>query len=121
MSHQLNFQKKARYDSLKIGITIQAILRYGTTETVCEANVGTESEISLFERGVAEFLEIDVESGLPKRLSTLTGGLTADGHAVELETLDLKFQSFVYFAEDYAVKRNLLGRQGFGCNSSGSH
>ena len=113
MSHQLEFQKRVKYDSLKIGITIEAILRYGSVETVCAAKVDTGSEICLFERGIGEFLEIDIESGFPKQLLTLTGTLLAYGHEIELETLDLKLQSFVYFAEDYAVKRNLLGRQGW--------
>jgi hypothetical protein len=85
----------------------------GNSETVCEAKVDTGSEICLFEREVGEFLGINIADGFPKRLSTLTGGLPAYGHEIELETLDLKFQSFIYFAEDYDVKRNLLGRQGW--------
>ena len=111
--YQLNFQKKAEFDSLETGITIKAILRYGDAETACLAKVDTGAEICLFTREVGEFLEIDIESGYKKRLSTLAGGLSAFGHTVELETLDLKFDTFVYFAEDYALDRNLLGRQGW--------
>ena len=113
MSHRLEFQKRLKYDSSEIGITIKAILRYGASETVCTAKVDTGSEICLFEREVGEFLGIKVEKGYSQRLLTLNGSLLAYGHEIELETLDLKFQSFVYFADDYAVKRNLLGRQGW--------
>ncbi len=57
--------------------------------------------------------EIDIETGFEKKLITLAGGLTAFGHYVELETLGLKFDTMVYFAADYALQRNLLGRQGW--------
>jgi len=58
-------------------------------------------------------LDIDVESGYREEFSTLGGGIIAYALEVELETLGLRFQSYVYFAESYAVKRNLLGRQGW--------
>ena len=111
--YQLDFQKNAQYDSLESGITIEAILRFGDAETSCFAKVDTGAEICLFTREIGEFLEVDVESGYKTRLSTLVGGLFAFGHNVELETLGLKFETFVYFAEDYAIDRNLLGRQGW--------
>lgn len=113
MIHQLNFQKKAIYDSLEVGITIETILRLGDIETICEAKVDTGSDICIFKREIGEYLEIDIELGYKKRLSTLAGGLSAFGHSLELETLGLKFETFVYFAEDYALDRNLLGRQGW--------
>lgn len=39
--------------------------------------------------------------------------LSAFGHQIELETLGLKLDTFVYFAEDYSLDRNLLGREGW--------
>lgn len=69
----------------------------------------------LFERGAAEALEIDIESGTARRLSTLTGGLLAYGHEIILETLGFQFQTFVYFAEPYEVRRNILADTA-GCN-----
>ena len=71
------------------------------------------AEVCLFQREIAESLEIDVESGFREKFSTLAGGITAYAHEVELETLGLRFQSYVYFAESYAIQRNLLGRQGW--------
>lgn len=113
MSFQLDFQNRSLYKSLATGITIDTVLRYGISETICLAKVDTGSDVCLFERGVAEFLEIDVESGYAKKFSTLTGDLIAYGHEIELETLGLRFQSFVYFPDSYTVRRNLLGRQGW--------
>ena len=113
MTFPIDFQKKAIYPSLDIGITLRAILRYGTLQADCLAKVDTGSQFCLFERGVADDLEIDVESGFREKFSTLGGGIFAYAHEVELETFGLRFQSYVYFAESYAVKRNLLGRQGW--------
>ena len=48
-----------------------------------------------------------------KYFSTLGGNVTAYAHEIELETVGLRFQSYVYFAESYAVRRNLLGRRGW--------
>ena len=95
------------------GITIKAVLRLGETEVVSRAKVDTGSEICIFRREIGEQLKIDIESGFKKHLITLAGGLSAFGHYVQLETLGLKFDTFVYFASDYALRRNLLGRQGW--------
>ena len=111
--YQLDFQKYSQFDSFESGITVEAILRFGDAETSCFAKVDTGAEICLFRREIGEFLQIVVESGYKKRLSTLVGGLSVFGHNVELETLGLKFETLVYFAEDYALDRNLLGRQGW--------
>ncbi len=113
MAFPVDYQRRATYESLASGITIEAILRYGNLETACEAKVDTGSQVCLFGRSFADALDIDVESGYREVFSTLAGGLVAYGHEVELETLGLRFQSYVYFAESYAVRRNLLGRQGW--------
>lgn len=113
MTFPIEFQKKTVYDSLKKGITIDAILRYGGLEATCSAKVDTGAEVCLFNRHLAELLEIDVENGHRENFGTLAGSLIAYGHEIEIETLDLRFQSTVFFAESYAVKRNLLGRQGW--------
>jgi len=113
MTFPIEFQKKENYQSLKTGITIEAVLRYGYLETFCLAKVDTGAEFCLFERTFADSLEIDVENGYRENFSTLGGGLSAYGHEIEIETLGLRFQSYVYFAESYEIKRNLLGRQGW--------
>lgn len=113
MTFSIDFQEKAVYPSLDLGITIRAILRFGGLETDCSAKVDTGAEFCLFERGVADALEVDVENGYRQTFSTLGGDIVAYAHEVELETLGLRFQSYVYFADNYAVNRNLLGRQGW--------
>lgn len=113
MSFQIDFEKKEKYESIKTGITIDAVLRYGSLEQMCSAKIDTGAEFCLFTRIVAEALEIDVESGYREKFSTLGGGLFGYAHQIELETLGVQFQSYVYFAESYAITRNLLGRQGW--------
>lgn len=113
MTFSIDFQKKENYKSLEAGITIGAILRYADAETACEAKVDTGSQFCLFRGILADALEIDVESGYRQNFSTLGGGIVAYAHQIELETLGLKFESYVYFAESYAVNRNLLGRNGW--------
>ena len=113
MSFTIEFQKKETYRSLDAGITIDVILRYANREQPCPAKVDTGAEFCLFNRTLADVLEIDVESGYREKFSTLGGGIFAYGHEIELETFGLRFQSYVYFAESYAVNRNLLGRQGW--------
>lgn len=39
--------------------------------------------------------------------------MIAFGHSVTLHTLGLEFDSVVYFAADYGLERNLLGRVGW--------
>ncbi len=77
------------------------------------AKIDTGAEFCIFARDFGEELNIDIESGYQKHISTLSGNLSAFGHTIELETLGLKFDSLVYFAEDYSLNRNLLGRQGW--------
>lgn len=114
MSFPLDFDIRHRYKTLDSGIQIRAALSHGSCTAVCQAKVDTGSEVCLFQRDIGETLGIDVESGYRLELGTLTsGGLIAYGHAVTLYTLDLEFDSFVYFAEDYNLPRNILGREGW--------
>lgn len=113
MEYQLSFSHRCAYQSTETGITIEAILRYGQKQESCLAKVDPGSQACLFERGLGEALDINIESGYRRRFSTLTGELIAYGHSIELETLGLSFASTVYFAESHLVKRNLLGREGW--------
>lgn len=113
MSFQIDFKKKEHYESIKTGITIDAVLRYGESEVICPAKIDTGSEFCLFARAFADALDIDLESGYCENFSTLGGGIIGYPHQIELETLGLRFQSYVYFAENYSINRSLLGRQGW--------
>lgn len=113
MNYQIEYAVRQIYDSRKAGITIKTTLRRNDLSVVFNAKIDTGAEFCLFARELGEQLDIEIESGYQKNLSTLAGDLSAFGHSVELETLGLKFDTLVYFAKDYALNRNLLGRQGW--------
>lgn len=114
MAHQLVFNLRHEYDSREEGITIEAALSLGNRRAVTHAKVDPGAQVCLFQREIADELEIDVESGHRITLGTLAGSLIAYGHTVKLSTLGLEFDSHVYFAEHYGLPRNLLGARA-GC------
>src|SRR5712692_3490404 len=111
MSHQLIFATRETYDTRLEGITIEARLVLGEQSVICQAKVDTGGQACLFMREIAETLGIEIESGHRHAFSTLAGSPTAYGHAVGLHTLGLEFDSLIYFAADYGLPRNLLGRE----------
>ncbi len=113
MPHQLSFQIKYHFTEIDGGITIPAGLMADNYTLVCEAKIDSGAEYCLFQRELAERLNLDVESGIPVRLKTLAGSLTAYGHSITLETLGLAFESTVLFTAGYGTKRNILGRNGW--------
>lgn len=113
MATQLSFDIRHEYSASDSGITIETILRRGEREFLAEAKIDTGAQYCLFEREIGEYLQIDIESGIQKTMATLTGKFTAFGHEIMLQTLGITFHTFVYFAADRQVHRNLLGRQGW--------
>lgn len=113
MTHPVEFHRKTGYKSLAQGITIEAMPRSNGLETRCNAKVDTGAEVCLFERSIADTLDIEVESGHRERFSTLSGSVIGYAHPIELETVGLRFQTNVYFAESYFIRHSLLGRQGW--------
>lgn len=109
---QLNFAEEHRYKDNEGGIPIRVKLTYGETIRV-SAKVDTGSAVCLFSHEDGLDLGIPVEQGIPKRLGGLAGSLDAFGHEVTLQTGEIAFQSFVYFAKYPNLPRNLLGRQGW--------
>lgn len=101
MSFQIEFQKSEIFKQLDVGISIETALHHGNRKTNCLAKIDTGSQVCLFARDYADILEIEVETGFREKVSTLAGGLIAYAHQIELETLGLRFQSYVYFAESY--------------------
>ncbi len=111
--HQLNFQMLYHYTRTKDGITIPVSISRGGLSERAQAKVDTGAENCLFRREIGEAIEIDIESGLPQTFSVLTGTIEAYGHEVILQSFGLSFQSFVYFAKEYELPRNLLGSIGW--------
>jgi hypothetical protein len=113
MSFQLDFALRHKYRSLDTGITIDANMIHGERQFKTSAKIDTGAKSCVFQREIGEYLGIDIESGLSRRMATLTGSFMTFGHEVILQTLGLTLHSFVYFYEDREMERNILGRQGW--------
>jgi hypothetical protein len=113
MPHSFQFEVEHSYLSRHDGIWLPTFLTVGTTTVECEAKVDTGAEFCLFQRELADQLGLQVEAGNFLPLQTLNSNFKAYGHEVQLSTLGLAFQVTVYFAEDYGLPRNLLGRNGW--------
>ena len=113
MPFPLTFNLRYEYDSQKDGITIPAVLRLNGKTAFCDVKVDPGAQVCVFQRELGESLDLDVESGHRIRLNSLGGSLIAFGHSVTLSTFDMEFDSIVYFAKDYNLPRNLLGRDGW--------
>ncbi len=109
----LPFDYSHHYADHPDGLLIPVALQSGQVFHKTFACVDTGASVCLFSREIGEILGLDVEQGLYKRLGTLSGDLDAFGHEVGLQTLDIALQSTVYFARDYQLPRNLLGRTGW--------
>lgn len=112
MTHSLSFDVERDYASAE-GIVIPVTLRHGQDRVSFEADIDTGSTYCIFNRGHAETLGLNVESGDPARFSTVTGSFDAYGHMLTLETLGYSFEVTVYFAAHEDFRRNVLGRRGW--------
>ena len=54
-----------------------------------------------------------MESGAPTRISTVAGGFLTYAHRVALGVLGIEVEATVYFAEDPAMPRDVLGQTGW--------
>jgi len=77
-----------------------------------EASVDTGSNHYVFRRADALLLGIEVDSGLPHTVRTVTGSFLTYAHEVVLVILGVETTTTVYFAADDNLSRNVLGRQG---------
>ena len=109
----LPFDYSLHYEDHHNGLLIPVSLQSGQSFHKTSACIDPGASVCLFSREIGEILGLDIEQGLYKRLGTLTGGLDAFGHEVGIQTLDIAFYSTIYFARDYHLPRNLLGRTGW--------
>jgi predicted aspartyl protease len=109
----LTFDHFAEYDAGLPGITLEVVLRFGNESVDVIAKIDTGSTDCIFVRSVAERLGIDLESGEPIRFATATGDFQAFRHEITLVVLGREMDTAVYFAQDPAFNRNVLGRHGF--------
>jgi hypothetical protein len=113
MSFQLSFDLRHKYKSLESGITIETHLQRGDLFVVADAKIDCGADVCLFSREIGERLGIEIESGTPKILGTLTGDFLGYGHELTIKTLGLEFQAVIYFSEFENLPRNFLGRNGW--------
>ena len=113
MGESLFFTDIYRYNTLKVGITVPVEIKFAELVANFEAKVDTGASYCVFERIIGEKIGIDVESGSPLKISTAIGSFLAYGHYTEISVLNIKNYSLVYFAQEEAFSRNVLGRQGF--------
>jgi len=109
---KLNFRVEYQYKDER-GILLPVALRYADRETDFFARVDTGASFCIFQRLHAETVGIVVESGVPTRISTVTGGFVAYAHQVALGVLGIEVEATVYFAEDHAMPRDVLGQTGW--------
>ena len=111
MTHQLTFASVYDYGTEAIIVPVE--LRLADKIVRTDAYLDTGATFCVFKRELATALGLEVETGTPLRLSTVTGSFDAYGHRLTLETLDYSFDVTVYFAAQQSFTRNVLGRRGW--------
>ena len=109
---KLSFRIEYQYKRER-GILLPVALRYGGREADLFARVDTGASFCIFQRVHAETLGIVVESGVPARISTVTGSFVAYAHGVALAVLGIEVEAMAYFAADPAMPRDVLGQTGW--------
>jgi hypothetical protein len=113
MSETLSFEITYLYEDSVEGIAIPVTLISGSGIYRAADKVDSGSEVCLFSREAGEQLGLDIESGIPKPLGSLTGSLDSFGHEVTIQTLGIVMDSVIYFAKNPGLRRNILGRLGW--------
>lgn len=113
MIHSLTFETLHHYDAGQPGITVPIVLSLAQTRVDLRAKLDTGSTYCIFEREIGEALGLDIESGRPEWIGTVTGRFKAYGHDVTLLALGYQFDVTDYFAEKTGLGRNALGRYGW--------
>ena len=112
-SYSLDFPHQHSY-ARHWAITIPIILISDADNRVgVSAKLDTGSAYCIFEKKYADWLELDLASGIPARIATATGYFYCYGHELTMSVLDLEWQAVVYFAKMEAFSLNVVGRTGF--------
>ena len=73
----------------------------------------TGSTFCIFERHIADLLNINLEDAIETRIRTATGIFYVFGKEITLSVFDYEWTTTVYFAESESFGLNILGRIGF--------
>lgn len=109
----IKFVQTYNYTTLVSGISLPVILKSGEAIIEIQAKLDTGSSHCIFERKYAELLDLDIESGESKTISTATGSFPVFEHQITLITFDLSWEASVCFIAEEGIKRNILGRHGW--------
>jgi len=110
---KLEFRQFYRYEPGADGIEMPVVLKSGGEVVDLVADLDTGANNCVFERKHGEDLKLEIETGDRRVFRSVTGGVEAFGHIVELDVLGLKVESMVYFFGDERINKNLLGRIGW--------
>jgi hypothetical protein len=109
----LEFDHLFRYRQGDDGIVVPVALESGDRRVEFAAKIDTAATYCVFARAHGERPGLDIERGVEQRFGTALGVFTAYGHQVNLESLGFRFESYVFFASDDAMTKNVLGRRGW--------
>ena len=112
MTMQLDFSEIRHYDPGDPGITLEIKLSVGKQTVQIDAKLDTGAAHSIFERRFGEQLGFTIEDGLEQRFTTATGTFTAWGHESTVDIAGIAFNATVFFADNLAFSRNVIGRFG---------
>ena len=94
-------------------ITIEIDLISRDLHVTVGAKIDSGSKFCIFQPRYAEWLGLDLTSGIPEKIRTAAGSFPAYGHEVTLQVGDLQWDTTVYFAEPEDFPVNVVGRIGF--------
>ena len=111
--HSLNFERLVKYDTRKVGITLDVEIRLNDASAEFEAKIDTGAEACIFERIYGEQLGLEIEKGEQQNFSTVTDSFLTFGHSVTLIVSEIELDTYVFFAADESFRKNVLGRNGW--------
>lgn len=113
MVYRLDFERIFRDELDRDGVFLPITLHHGEHSAHLETQVDTGASCCIFQRGVAETLGLDLESGFRQEIHTVTGAFTTYGQTVTISVFEFDFEAVVYFAAAEDFPRNVLGRSGW--------
>ena len=111
--YTLSFKTKYIFDNRQDGVAVPVALKFAKLALPLLAKIDTGADHCIFERGYAEALGIDVETGDRKNFRTVAGSFVAFGHELIMEILDQELLAVVFFYAEPEKTKNVLGRNGF--------
>ena len=109
----LDFSISHRYDSRADGIEVPVTIRVGAQSVEFSAKLDTGAASCIIERRYGEMLGLNIEGGRLQRFRTAAGAFSAFEHEVDIEVFGIGFSALVYFAQEAAFPRSVLGRNGW--------